>query len=588
MQKKNKDDLRALMRHDLEYLYGPAAGQTAFKKLSVLLDQFPGALNSQNTAARLTQKDSILITYGDQINAPDLPPLAVLNRFCLAHLQGLVSGIHLLPFYPYSSDDGFSVIDYRQVDSHLGDWSDIGRLGQTFKLMFDAVINHISAQSDWFKAYLRDDPVYCNFFIETNSSLDLSRVVRPRTLPLLTPFTTPSGIKSVWTTFSDDQIDLNYANPDVLLEIIAVLLFYIGKGAGLIRLDAIAYLWKEIGTTCIHLPQTHRVIQLLRTILDEVSPQVALITETNVPHADNIAYFGGERAEAQLVYNFALPPLVLHTLRCGNARALSGWASALDIPKPGVTFFNFLASHDGIGLNPARGILSEAEIDALVQGTLQRGGWVSSKNNPDGSTSPYEMNINYFDALNQADDINFPGRSIARFMLAQSIMLALVGMPGIYFHSLFGSHGWPEGVKQSGRARTVNRQKLDLEILERELADETCERNKIFASFSAMLSARAASSAFDPFAGQSVLNLDERIFAIQRSSTDGSQKVLCLFNVSDTVVNLPNSLFNFLPAGSLECKDLISGKNFSLHESNLSPYQVLWLDCNDRQKGGTG
>ena len=161
----------------------------------------------------------------------------------------MVDDIHLLPFYPYSSDDGFSVIDYKQVNPALGTWDDVARVGQNFHLMFDGVINHISAQSAWFKAFLQDDPKYRDYFIVVEGEPDLSQVVRPRTLPLLTEFTTPSGAKKVWTTFSADQIDLNYANPEVLLDIIDVLLFYVAHGAELIRLDAIAYLWKEIGTT---------------------------------------------------------------------------------------------------------------------------------------------------------------------------------------------------------------------------------------------------------------------------------------------------------------------------------------------------
>src|SRR5690606_35016656 len=108
---------------------------------------------------------------------------------------------------------------------------------------------------------------------------------------------------------SADQVDLNFKNPAVLLATTRALLFYVEHGAKFIRLDAIAYLWKEIGTPCIHLPQTHQVIQLMRAVLDEVAPDVRLITETNVPHPDNISYFGAGTNEAQLVYNFALPPL---------------------------------------------------------------------------------------------------------------------------------------------------------------------------------------------------------------------------------------------------------------------------------------
>ena len=363
----------------------------------------------------------------------------------------------------------------------------MARVGKNFHLMFDGVINHISAQSEWFKAFLHDDPKYRDYFIVVDGKPDLSQVVRPRALPLLTEFTTPSGVKKVWTTFSADQIDLNYANPDVLLDIIDVLLFYVAQGAELIRLDAIAYLWKEIGTSCLHLPQTHRVIQLLRAILDEVAPHVALITETNVPHQDNISYFGDGHNEAQLVYNFALPPLTLHTFHTGDASALTQWAASLERPdrwgaatsdlqpssappvRSAPTFFNFLASHDGIGLNPARGILRDDEIAALVDRVVAHGGRVSYKSNPDGSTTPYELNINYFDALSDPNSSEPLSLQIDRFVAAHAIMLSLSGVPGLYFHSLFGSRGWPEGVTLTGQNRTVNRQKFDRAEVEREL-----------------------------------------------------------------------------------------------------------------------
>ncbi|HEY4723859.1 MAG TPA: alpha-amylase family glycosyl hydrolase, partial [Anaerolineae bacterium] len=359
------------IRELLIKLYGEIAGQAAMTRLQAMLDRYRADLAvSASQRGALSQRDTLLITYADQVRESNTLPLRTLADFCNRHLSGVVSGIHLLPFYPSSSDDGFSVVNYRQVDLALGDWADVARIGRNFRLMFDGVINHVSARSAWFQAFLRDDPRYRDYFIVVNDEPDLSQVIRPRALPLLTSVVTPSGEKKVWTTFSTDQIDLNYHNPTVVLDIINTLLFYVERGAEFIRLDAIAYLWKEIGTTCIHLPQTHRVIQLLRAVLDEVAPQMLLITETNVPHQDNVAYFGDGENEAQLVYNFALPPLVLHTFHTGDARLLSKWAANLSLPSKGVTFFNFLASHDGIGLNPARGILSDDNIDALVTRTL--------------------------------------------------------------------------------------------------------------------------------------------------------------------------------------------------------------------------
>jgi glycosidase len=533
--------------------------------------------------ANLTERDAILITYGDQVREAGVPPLQTLARFCQAHLAGLVSGVHILPFFPYSSDDGFAVIDYRKVDAALGTWEDVARLGASFRLMVDAVLNHVSAESAWFRAFLRDDPAYRDYFIVVPEGADLSQVVRPRALPLTTRVTTPSGEKAVWTTFGADQIDLNYSNPDVLLEIIDTLLFYVARGAEFLRLDAIAYLWKEIGTTCIHLPRTHHVVQLLRAVLDAVAPQAALITETNVPHADNVSYFGDGTNEAQMVYNFALPPLVLHAFQTGDARHLAAWAASLSLPSGQVTFFNFLASHDGVGLNPARGILPEEEIGAMVERTRARGGLVSYKRNPDGTQSPYELNANYYDALAQEGAEEDIASGAARFVAAQAIMLAFIGVPGIYFHSLFGSRGWPEGVEQTGRQRTINRQKCDLGALKDALADPGSLRSRVFRGCAQLLKARAATPAFHPHGAQQVIRAagGAPVFALLRVAPGGGERVICLHNVSAQPQPVELDAHTAQLGTVAGLTDLIGGAHLrparTTFRVELGPYQVSWL-----------
>ncbi|HEX7556755.1 MAG TPA: alpha-amylase family glycosyl hydrolase, partial [Leptolinea sp.] len=316
----------------LTRIYGAKIATIVEPQINKLVEHYRRRI-PKPTITELSERDSILITYGDQVRKPGQPHLQTLTDFCETHLRGLVSGIHILPFFPWSSDDGFSVMNYRAVDPSLGDWPDIEKLGRSFRLMFDGVINHASVQGEWFKAFLRNEVPYRDYFLTVTGNPDLSKVVRPRTLPLLTKFQTTDGPRKVWTTFSADQADLDYHNPEVLLEIIDILLMYAERGAQFIRLDAIAYLWKEIGTTCLHLPQTHAVIQLLRVIFDEAAPHVRLITETNVPQRDNISYFGNGTNEAQLVYNFALPPLVMHTFRTGDASILSEWAAKLELPS---------------------------------------------------------------------------------------------------------------------------------------------------------------------------------------------------------------------------------------------------------------
>jgi glucosylglycerate phosphorylase len=565
---------------DLIELYGDETGRATFTRMAALLDGYRShSLSRRPGKGTLTERDAVLITYADQVQSTGVTPLRSLAEFCEHYLTGLISGIHILPFFPASSDDGFSVIDYMLVDPNLGSWQDITFAGQKFRLMLDAVINHVSAQSEWFQGFLKGDPKYKDFFIVVEGSPDLSHVVRPRALPLLTRFSVLGEEKWVWTTFSEDQIDLNYHNPEVLLKIVETILFYVSQGAEFIRLDAIAYLWKEAGTSCIHLPQTHRIVQLLCAALALVAPHVFLITETNVSHQENLSYFGDGTNEAQLVYNFALPPLVLHSLQTGEAGKLSQWAGNLALPSKQVTFLNFLASHDGIGLNPARGILTDAEIDALVERTRRHGGLVSSKQNPDGSQSPYELNINYFDALSDPGIHEAVPTMIDRFMTAQAIMLSLVGVPGIYFHSLFGSRGWPEGVEQTGHHRSINRQKLERAALERDLSDPATLRYWISKRYFQLLKARTTSPAFYPYADQTILDCGQKIFAVLRQNPISGDQILCLHNVSDRPQHVRiNFKSKFMDSGALV--DIITGllpEQPHREMVNLQPYQSLWL-----------
>ncbi len=531
-------------RSVLDALYGPAA-EGIDARVEDLIVRYRPLLPAPPAATRhplpLSQEDAILITYPDQLLEPGVPPLRTLASFAERHLRQIVSGIHILPFYPWSSDDGFAVKDFFSVHPAYGSWGDISQLGADFDLMFDAVFNHVSAQGSWFQAFLADEPKYRDFFITVQGKPDLSAVIRPRVSPVLTTFSTAAGPRQVWTTFSADQADLNFRNPDVLLAVLEALLLYVRHGARYIRLDAIAFLWKEIGTPCLHLPQTHLVIQLMRRLLDQIAPHVLLITETNVPHAENLSYFGDGRNEAQLVYNFALPPLVLHSLLTGNAEKLSHWAKSLLLPSHSTTFFNFLASHDGIGLNPVRGILTDSEVDALVAHTLARGGLISSKTTPQGSQLPYELNINYLDALSPPTSADSPEFATRKMLTAHAILLSLRGVPGIYFHSLFGSRGNPAEAAQTGIARRINRQKLECGCLETELTDPSSLRARVFNGVRNLLHTRRAHPALAPAAPQRVLELHPSVFAVLRESADGSDRLLCLHNVSPETVTLPPS-----------------------------------------------
>ncbi len=549
----------------LTFIYGPERAQGTSRRIQALLDEFRAQITARPVRHHFDYRDAFLITYGDMVQEPDRPPLQSLRRFLEAEVGGLVRGLHILPFFPYSSDDGFSVVDYHAVEPALGDWQDIESFGDSFRLMFDAVINHISQYSAWFQAFKRDEAPYSDYFVTVEPDTDLSAVFRPRALPLLTPVQTASGVRHLWTTFSADQVDLNYGSPDVLLEVLRVLLSYVAHGASLIRLDAIAFMWKEPGTDSVHRPQTHALIQLMRAVLDEAAPQTALVTETNVPHEQNISYFGDGANEAQMVYNFSLPPLTLHAFHSGQAHKLAQWARTLTLPSDRVTFFNFLASHDGVGLTPARGILDDAEIAALVARVEALGGLVSYRSSAGGSQIAYELNINYLDALAQPGEQAGDRLLAGRFLAAQAIMLALRGVPGIYFHSLFGSRSWHDGVRQAGHKRAINRQKLARARLQQELQHGL--RRLVFSGYRRLLRVRTTELAFHPYGRQEILDLHPAVFALQRSY--GAATLLCLHNVSGRDVALPAP---FWPS-----VDLLNGARVRSKEVQLGPYQVRWL-----------
>jgi len=579
------------IRRHLTFLYGDEEVDRLWPALATLLAAFRERNphlreNVRSPAGRLTERDVILITYGDQFSESGRAPLRALADFLRMHLEDVISGVHILPFFPYSSDDGFSIIDYRKVDPALGEWDDIAQIRQHCRLMFDAVINHVSQHSAWFQGFRRGEAPYTEYFITVAPDTDLSMVVRPRALPLLTPVETPAGVQYVWTTFSDDQIDLNYANPQVLLEIIDILLFYVEQGAEIIRLDAVAYLWKAIDRPPIHLPQTHAVIKLWRAILDAVAPGVLLISETNVPHAENLSYFGdslpdtGSTDEAQLVYNFTLAPLVLHAFHAGNATRLTTWAKTLKTPDPGATFFNFIASHDGIGIMPANGILTGDEVQALIDHTLAHGGRVSYNANQDGSRSVYELNITLYDFLNDPetpqDDLD-----IRRFLASQAILLSLAGVPGIYIHSLFGSRNCQACFAESGRARSLNREKFHRRSLEAILADPATHQHRVFEGYRHLLRLRREHPAFHPAGEETILSLHDALFAVVRIAPAGDETLLCLINVSDSshTIQIDLTAGNLPPA--MAWRDLIGGDVYTPKNGQLTihlpAYGVLWL-----------
>ena len=520
---------------------------------------------------KMTQEDVILITYGDQVIEPSVEPLETLGKFLDENTKDIINTVHILPFYPYSSDDGFSVIDYKDVSPRMGSWDDVEALSENYNLMFDGVINHISQYSYWFKSFLENNPKYANFFVEVDPSVDLSMVVRPRALPLLHEYKDiDDKSRFIWTTFSKDQVDLNYANSAVMIAVLDVLLFYVQKGAKLIRLDAIAFLWKELGTDCIHLPQTHEAIQLMREVIHKVAPEVVIITETNVPHDENISYFGSGDDEAQMVYNFALPPLAAHTMLSGDTTALTAWAKSLTLPSDKVCFFNFIASHDGCGVRPVANLLSESELGRIVENVEANGGHVSYRSMSDGTKAPYELNASFIDIISpESDDLVLRAK---KFMLVQALKLAMPGVPGVYFHSLVGSTSDKDGVRRSGVLRSINREKLNYDILKEELAVEGSLRAMIFEAYQHLLTLRKEEAAFDPYGDFEVLDLQEGLFSILRIAKDDNFNILSINNFTNQPICI--QLPSFIKDDAIE---LLKNKTILTNSIKIEAYQTMWI-----------
>ncbi|MFN3152752.1 alpha-amylase family glycosyl hydrolase [Bremerella sp.] len=561
------------LKQHLARMYGEPVATDVLPRLVELLESYSSKIPEPKRTG-WDETDIVLITYADQVYGPEKTPLAILKDFLVHHgYQNLLNTVHLLPFFPYTSDDGFSVVDYYQVDPNSGTWDDLHSLAEEFNLAFDMVANHCSQKSEWFQKYLKGEKPYDEYFIDVDPSTDLSQVVRPRALPLLSPYESSTGEKHVWTTFSADQVDLNYGSPEVLLAMTDVLLFYVQNGARVIRLDAIAFLWKTIGTSCLHLDETHEAVKLWRTVTEIVAPHVLLLTETNVPHAENISYFG-LADEAHMVYQFSLPPLLYDAYLNEDASTLNQWMESLyDIPA-GTTYFNFTASHDGIGVRPLEGLVSQERLDKLVHATRQRGGLVGMRTMPDGSQKPYELNITYVDALGEPEGFG-PEHHAVRFLASQAIMLAMKGIPGIYFHSLVGTQNHISGVEESGIPRRINRRKYERLELENQISEHETLQNRIFHGYQNLIAKRIEQPAFHPDGPSEVFATGHStIFGFKRTSPDRQQTILVLANLTDKLQSLPLSDPKLQPLTF----DLISDQYVvESHGITLDPYQIVWL-----------
>jgi sucrose phosphorylase len=522
-----------------------------------------------------SERDALVITYGNSIVDGQHKPLDLLRDFLHSELAGVVNGVHILPFFPYTSDDGFAVTDYRAVNPVLGDWADIKRIGSEFLLMSDLVLNHVSSQSTWFSEYLQGHEPYDGFFFEASPEDDLSTVVRPRTSPLLREVETSRGPRHVWCTFSHDQIDLDFSNPEVLLEFLRVMRLHIDNGVRILRLDAVAFIWKEIGTKSIHMPQTHAIVRLMRLLADFATEPLILLTETNVPNAENLSYFGN-RNEAHAVYNFTLPPLVLHAMMSGTAKNLIRWQGSMPPAQLGCAYLNFTASHDGVGMRPAEGILKAEETAQVIETVRKFGGLVSMRALPGGGESPYELNITWFEAM-KGTFAGEDAHQIERFLASQTLVMALEGIPAFYIHSLLATPNDYEGVEKSGHNRAINRHRWDYGALQARLDDPRTPQHIVLEEMKRRIDIRRRQRAFHPNATQFTLQLDHRIFGLWRQSLDRDQSVFALHNVSADHVEIDPFAINLIEGE--DWVDLISGRSVdpALPAIRFAPYECQWI-----------
>jgi len=521
-----------------------------------------------------TQQDAWLITYGDSVIEQGQVPLQTLKKFADKHLKGVISGMHILPFFPYSSDEGFAVINYSKVNQSLGEWQDIEAIGADYDLMADLVINHCSSRSRWFDNFKQGKSPGVGYFYEASPQDDLSAVVRPRTSPLLKEIDTLNGKKHVWCTFGHDQIDFDFSNPEIFLEMVRIIRRYLEQDVRIFRLDAVAFLWKEMGTNCLHLPQTHEFVRLLRTLIEAHSPKAIVITETNVPNHENLSYFGNAN-EAHAVYNFSLPPLLLHALVTGTSVHLKRWQMSMPPAQIGTFYFNFIASHDGIGLRPAKGLLGDDDIDQLVNTMQSAGARISWRAVEGGRNEPYEINVSLFDALQGT--VNGPDKwQQQRFLCAHAIMFALEGVPGIYIHSFLATQNDYARLELTNHNRNINRHKWDFEQLETALNTNT-HHSAILKALSNLLQIRTKQPAFHPNAVQYTLHLGDEIFAFWRQSLNRDQSIFCIYNLTDREITIPINSVNLISLD--EWFDLITKNRYSSESESikLSPYDYIWL-----------
>ncbi len=519
----------------------------------------------------ISEKTSVIICYGDSVYSNKKSSIKVFRTFFQKRLRKYFNTIHFLPFYPSSSDSGFAVKDHYKIEKKLGDWSDIKRISKSTNIMADIVINHSSARGLWFRNFLKNKRPGKDYFLTVDPNFDTSKVIRPRDHKLLKKIDFFNKKEYLWRTFSNDQLDLNFKNPSVLLRFIKIMINLINHGVTIFRLDAIAYLWKENGTTCINLKRTHEIIKLLRIICDYLNVETTIVTETNLPEKENLSYFG-KNDEANWIYNFSLPPLLIHAFLFEKSSYLNQWCKKLPIAKKGNSYLNFISSHDGIGIRPTEGIFNKKILNQFLKRLKKNGSKFSYRKVKNKPKKVYEANITVFDALKKSD-YDLKGKFfLERYISAHSIMFSFEGVPALYFNSLFGNANDETRYVITGNKRDVNRYKWNYENISKKLENKNSKQSIIYKKISNLLSVRVKQKAFHPNAARYNINLGPKIFSFKRVSLNKKQTIICITNLSSKIqrVRIEKTYHNWInligPKVEIKDKLLI-----------LKPFETIWL-----------
>ena len=561
------------IRSKLKNIYQPTSLKSEIDLVNKEIVQIIRKFNSQNSKKNkiISEKTTMVICYGDSLQSNNQKYLIKnFQNFYQKKLKKYFDTIHFLPFYPSSSDSGFAVKDHYKVDNKIGTWSDLRNISKKCNIMADIVINHSSARGLWFKNFLKEKRPGKNYFLTVGSKFNTSKVVRPRDHKLLKKIDFFNKKDFLWRTFSPDQIDLNFYNPNVLLRFIKIMINLINHGITIFRLDAIAYLWKQSGTKCINLKQTHEIVKLLRIICNNLKVKTLIVTETNLPEKENLSYLG-KNDEANWIYNFSLPPLLIHAFLFEDSSYLVKWSKNLPKLTNNNCYLNFIASHDGIGIRPTEGILNNNTLKKFLKRLKKNGSKFSFRKIDNKSKKVYEANITIFDALKKSDYDKKGMFLLERYISAHAIMIAFEGVPAIYFNSLFGTSNDEAKFVITGNNRDVNRYKWNIQNILNKLKNKESKQSNFYQNITHLLNIRRKQKAFHPNAARYNLNFGSKIFAFKRVSLDKKQSIICVTNLSSKIQNIT------LNKTYLRWKNLIKLQSKLNKQLVLGPFETIWL-----------